>query len=60
MRKLSIRWILPVVAMLLLMTALALAPLVSNAAGKTTTPTTPTPVVTPTPGGMHTDVLWHM
>lgn len=48
MRASILRWVLPIVVMLLIATVLVLSPLISHAsAGQTTTPTT-TPVVTPT------------
>lgn len=65
MRKQYIRWILPIIALLLIATFLVLAPVVSfsHAAASTTPHATPTVVPTATPaskgGGMQPGLQWY-
>jgi hypothetical protein len=58
MRKQYIRWILPVVALLIVTTILVLGPaLFSHAASTTTTTTTTTTTKTPTPTATPTSTM---
>jgi hypothetical protein len=69
MFKHMIRWIVPVVVLLLIVTVLVLSPAFSTfaAGGKYTKPShtisadgsTPTPTPTPDGGGMTPNIFWH-